>query len=278
MINKPVSRLVLGVAVCAISGATLGAKPGHAASFSFSGSRLAIDSVSLLPENKASNLITDAIAKAGSGDVENTFDGDLAFISEDEARLDGLFEVSSRGVGNRYFGQSDITSDATAEFLVTPEQPFSLDFRAASLLRNVVDTVVERATAFSNISLSLFAPDKTVLQFFDLDATINTSPSDAGINDTLQVATNGQLLSNNRQFIPGANEEIGNVSFLGRFEHSVSEPTLLTLQVNTKNRSCVQAPDTENTCVSVPEASLLLAFPLIMVLGLWGLPRQRESA
>lgn len=270
-------RFCFGIAACAISGLALDASPSQAAAFSFSGSRLSLDNINLLPQVKASTLVSDAIANAGKGDVENNFDGALAFVADTDTRLDGLFEVDTMGAGDRYFGKSTVTSNAFAQFLVTPEQPFSLDFSAVSFLRNTVDTALGRATAFSNISLSLLAPDHSILNFFNLDASVNTHPFDIGNNDALQVATNGQILGSNRQFSPGTHQEIGTVSFFGRFDQAVSQPTLLTLKLSTRNQSCTQAPNAENACVKVPESSFLWAFSLITALGLLVLPRRLRS-
>ena len=221
--------------------------------------------------------MTDAIAKTNQGSVNNDFDGILNFVADEQTRLDGLFEVRSQGEGRGYFGRSEITSNVFAQFLATPQQPFSLDFQIDSLLRNAADTVLERATAKSNLSLSLLAPDQTVLQFFTLDASVNTSPFDQSSNETLQVSTNGQILGSTRQLLPGINEEIGSLSFLGRFDQTVSQPTLLTLRLNTRNQSCTQAPSALDACVKVPETSFLWAFSLVTALGLLVLPRQLGS-
>lgn len=252
--------------------------PGEAASLSFSGSRLSINNVSVLPEVKDSTLVTDAIANTQQGTVDNDFDGNLDFVTEDQTRLDGLFEARSQGDGTGYFGTSKITSNVFGQFLATPQQVFSLDFQISSLLRNTVDTLQERATAKSNFSLSLLAPDESLLKFFVLDAIVNTSPLDQGNNEILQVKTNGQVLDSNRQLLLGADEEVGSISFLGRFEYSVSQPTLLTLRVNTSNTSCIQAPETADACVKVPESSFLWAFSVVTALGLLVLPRQLRSA
>ncbi len=275
---KPISRFCFGVAACAVSGIALTAVPGEAASFSFSGSRLSINNVSVLPKIKASTLATDAIAHTQQGTVDNNFDGSLDFVSKDKTRLDGLFEARSQGDGTRYFGTSDITSNAFGQFLATPQQAFSLDFQLSSFLRNTVDALQERATAKSNFSLSLLAPDGSLLKFFTLDAVVNTSLLDHGSNEVLQVQTNGQILDSNRQLLSGANEEVGNIRFLGQFEHSVLQPTLLTLRVNTRNTSCIQAPETTDACVKVPEASFLWAFSVVTALGLLVLPRQLRSS
>jgi hypothetical protein len=270
------------MATCVLSSITFKVAPVQAAAFSFSGSRLMLDNVSHLPEVKDSTLITDAIANTRQGSANNDFDGNLDFVVADQTRLDGVFETRSQGEGSGYFGRSEITSNAFAQFLATPQQPLSFDFTIASLLRNTVDTVLERATAKSNITLSLLAPDQTVLQFFTLDARVNTSPFDQTNNEALQISTSGQILGSNRQLLPGINdkmgEEIGNISFLGRFEQTVSQPTLLTLQVNTRNQSCIQAPNAEDACVKVPEASFLWAFSLVTALGLLVLPRQLRSS
>jgi len=275
---KPISRFCFGIAVCAASGVALSAAPGEAASFSFSGSRLSIDNVSVLPEVKESTLVTDAIANTQQGTVDNNFDGSLDFVADEQTRLDGLFEARSQGDGTGYFGTSDVTSNVFGQFLATPQQAFSLDFQLSSILRNTVETLPERATAKSNFSLSLLAPDKSLLKFFTLEAIVNTSPLDQSSNEVLQVQTNGQVLDSNRQLLPGTNEEVGNINFLGRFEHSVSQPTLLTLRVNTSNTACIQAPETADACVKVPEASFLWAFSVVTALGLLVLPQQLRSA
>ena len=275
---KPISRFCFGIAACAVSSVALIAAPGEAASFSFSGSRLSIDNVSVLPEVKDSTLVTDAIANTQQGTVDNNFDGSLDFVADEQTRLDGLFEARSQGDGTSYFGTSDVTSNVFGQFLATPQQAFSLDFQLSSILRNTVDTLQERATAKSNFSLSLLAPDESLLKFFTLEAVVNTSPLDQSSNEVLQVQTNGQVLDSNRQLLPGANEEVGNINFLGRFEHRVSQPTLLTLRVNTSNTACIQAPETADACVKVPEASFLWAFSVVTALGLLVLPRQLRSA
>lgn len=291
-VGQATYRLCLGVAACVISAAALEALPAEAAAFSFSGSRLTLDAANAQVQAKDSTLVTDAIALANSSvnspadsaasSVDNTFNGNLDFVSDEKISLDGLFETRSLGEGDRYFGQSQIASNAFAQFLVTPEQPFSLNFQFASFLKNVVDTPVdaltERATAQSSLSLSLLDPNQNVLKFFTLDAKVNTSPFDQINNEALQVITNGQILGSDRQLVGGgdaiATEETGNLSFLGRFDHSVSQPTLLTLQINTRNQSCVQAPSTEDSCVKVPEASMLWAFCLATIVGLGLLPRR----
>lgn len=279
-VSKSVSRFCLGVAACVVSGVGLEAiqaTAAEAAAFSLSGSRLTLDTVGTLPEAKASTLGTDAIAKTQQGTADNFFDGDLAFVADESTRLDGLFEARSLGDGSGYFGQSRITSNAFADFLVTPEQPFALNFQFSTLFQNVVDTVFERATASSSISLSLLDPTQTVLQFFTLDASINTSPADQQRNETLLVNTNGQILADSRQLLPGANQETGTVGFAGSFAHSVSQPTLLTLRVNTVNQSCVQAPNDTDTCVKVPENAGVLPFALVTALGFLFIPRLRDS-
>lgn len=274
--SNPVYRVCFGVAACVVSGFALEA-PAQAAAFSFSGSRLTFDTAGSVSQAKDSTLSTDAIAQTKDGTADNFFDGDLAFVAEESTTLDGLFETRSLGDGSGFFGQSRIASDAFAEFFVTPEQPFSLNFQFASVLQNVVDTVFERATASSSLALSLLDPDQNVLQFFNLDASVNTSPVDQQSNDALFVDTNGQILADNRQLQPGANQEIGNVSFAGSFAHSVSQPTLLTLQVSTVNQSCVQAPNDNDTCVKVPDNAGALPFALVMALGLVFIPRLRNA-
>lgn len=278
MMTQSAYRLGFGIAACVLSSVAFEAGPVQAAAFSFSGSRLTLDNLNRLPEVKDSTLVTDAIAKTKQGSVDNNFDGALDFVADEQTRLDGLFEVRSQGEGTGYFGKSEITSNVFAQFLATPQQPFSFDFQIASLLRNTADTVSERATAKSNISLSLLAPDQTVLQFFTLDASVNTSPFDQSNNETLKISTNGQILGSNRQLFPGTHEEIGSLSFLGRFDQTVSQPTLLTLRLNTRNQSCIQAPSAADACVQVPENSFLWAFSLVTALGLLVLPRQLGSA
>ncbi len=266
------------IAACVLSSVAFRAVPVKAAAFSFSESHLTLNNLNGLPEVKDSTLVTDAIAKTSQGSVNNKFDGTLNFVADEQTRLDGLFEARSQGEGTGYFGKSEITSNAFAQFLATPQQPFSFDFQIASFLRNTADAVLERATAKSNVSLSLLAPDQTILQFFTLDASVNTSPFDQSNNETLQVTTNGQILGSTRQLLPGINEEIGNLSFLGRFDQTVSQPTLLTLRINTRNQSCIQAPSAVDACVQVPETSPLWAFSLVTALGLLFLPRQLGSA
>lgn len=278
MMTQSAYRLGFGIAACVLSGVAFEAAPVQAAAFSFSGIRLTLYNVDSLPEVKDSTLVTDAVAKTNQGSVDNKFDGALNFVTDEQTRLDGLFESRSQGEGTGYFGKSEITSNVFAQFLATPQQPFSFDFQIASLLRNTADTVLERATAKLNVSLSLLAPDQTVLQFFTFNASVNTSPLDQSNNETLQVSTNGQILDSNRQLLLGINEEIGNLSFLGRFDQTVSQPTLLTLRLNTRNQSCTQAPSAVDACVQVPETSPLWAFSLVTALGLLLLPRQLGSA
>ncbi|MGD1899459.1 MAG: hypothetical protein ACFB16_21255 [Phormidesmis sp.] len=276
--SRPVYRFCFGVAAGVLSGFALEAMPAQAAAFSFSGSRLTLDTVSGLPETKASTLGTDAIAQTQQGSADNFFDGNLAFVADESTRLDGLFETRSLGNGDGYFGQSHIAANAFAEFLVTPAQPFALNFQFSSLLQNVVDTVFERATAKSSVSLSLLDPNQTVLQFFTLDASVNTSPVDQQSNEALFVNTNGQILNSNQQLLPGTHQETGNISFAGSFAHSVSQPTLLTLQVTTANQSCIQAPIDSATCAKVPDNSGVLPFALVTALGLLFIPRLRNSS
>ena len=56
-----------------------------------------------------------------------------------------------------------------------------------------------------------------------------------------------------------------------------SQPTLLTLRVNTVNQSCVQAPNDTDTCVKVPDNAGVLPFALVTALGLLFIPRLRDS-
>ena len=276
--TQSIYRLGIGIVVCAMSGVAFEAAPVQAAAFSFSGSRLGLENVSLLPQAKSSTLVTDAIAQTQSGTADNFFDGTLNFVADEETRLDGAFEARSQGQGRGYFGRSQVRSDAFAEFLVTPQQPLSLDFQIATLLRNTAETPSERATAQSTLSLSLLDPEQTVLKFFTLEANVNTSPVDRDSNEALFVDTNGQILGSNSQLLPGATEEIGTFSFLGRFSHTVSQPTLLTLQIDSLNQSCVQAPDASDACVKVPDQSGFWAFGLVSALGLLLLPRRRVAA
>ncbi|MEL6816131.1 MAG: hypothetical protein AAFP03_15185 [Cyanobacteria bacterium J06598_3] len=280
--SNSVYRFCFGVAACVLSGTALEAMPAQAAAFSFSGSRLTFDTPGALPEAKSSILGTDAIAQTKAGTADNFFDGTLTVVADDTVadttRLDGLFETRSLGTGAGYFGQSQVTSNAFADFLVTPEQPFSLNFQFVSFLQNTVDTFFERATARSTVALSLLDPSQTVLKFFTLDASVNTSPVDQQTNEALRVSTNAQLSGNRTQLLPGAHQETGNVSFSGSFFQSVSQPTLLRLQVSTLNQSCVQAPNDNDTCVKVPEPAGLLSFAIVTALGLLFIPRLRTSA
>ncbi len=277
--SQSVYRFCFGIAACAVSsvsGVALKPLPAEAASFSLSGSRLALNTPNALPQTKDSTLTTDAIAQTQQGAADNFFDGTLDFVADEATQLDGLFEVRSLGNGNGYFGQSQITSQASANFFTTPEQPFSLNFQLASRLRNEVDSVFERATARSTVSLSLLDPSQTVLKFFTLDASVNTSPADQLNNESLLVSTNAQIFDGSRQLLPGANQEVGNISFAGGFSHSVLQPTLLTLQVNTLNQSCVQAPTAQNACVRVPDSSRALPFTVVTALGLLFMPKLRQ--
>ncbi|MGB7485380.1 MAG: hypothetical protein WA783_01215 [Phormidesmis sp.] len=278
---QSVYQFCFNMAVCvasgvAISGIALETLPAEAASFSFSGSRLTLDTLNALPQTKASMLDTDAIAQTQRGTANNFFDGTLDFVADETTRLNSGFEARSLGDGSGYFGQAQITSYALADFFVTPDQPFSLNFQFATRLQNQVGAAFERATARSMLSLSLLDQSQSVLKFFTLDASVNTSPIDQQTNESLLMSTNAQIFGNSRQLLPGANQEIGNISFAGGFTHSVSQPTLLTLQVDTLNQSCVQAPNTQETCVKVPDSSGALSFAVVTALGLVFVPKLRQ--
>ncbi len=260
----------------AVSGIFLETLPAKAASFSFSGSRLALDTLNTLPQAKASTLETDALAQTRQGTADNFFDGALDFVADETTQLDGNFEARSLGDGSGYFGQSQIASRAFANFLVTPEQPFSLTFQFATRLQNQVDAAFERATARSAISLSLSDQSQSVLNFFTLDASVNTSPVDQQINESLLVSTNAQIFDSSHQLSPGANREIGDISFAGGFTHSVSQPTLLTLRVDTLNQSCVQAPSPQSACAKVPDSTGALPFAVVAALSLLWVPKLRK--
>lgn len=255
-----------------IAGVAFQAVPAGAATLSLSQTQLILDNFSHTPLSKDSNQTADEVAIAGTGTVNTNVDGTLIFETTPATELNGEFQVQSQGNGERYLGTSTVNSSAFAEFLVEPQQAFSLDFQISATLGNLVDTSIESATALTSIFLTLSGPDQHILQFLTLEASVNTNPLDLIPNDDFAITTSGLISNNTPQFFPGANQEVGLISLSGQLTQNVSQPTLLSLNVTTQNQACVQSPTPTNACIQVPEATSLWALGIFSLM-LGGLVR-----
>lgn len=257
-------KFVLLTSTSIINCMVAGELPVQAATFANSNSLLRIDEFKILPQNPDADSDRDAIAFTGNDEsiVNADGDGTLSFvIDENNTFLDLNFNSNASGEGTDYLGVGFSSSSASSTFLVDANETLSFDFTVSLALESIVDNALDGSiNNFSGVSFALFDDlNDTFLGEFRAIGNLDTNLADSIDNDTITASSNlnFEIASFDDEQLFGGNEESATIDITGNIQQTFTTPTQVRLEANTFNRSCTQAPQTNDPCqrTAVPESN-----------------------
>lgn len=249
----------------------LGELPSNAATLANSEAFLRIDEFSILPQNPDADSNRDAIAFTGNDEsiADGNGDGTLAFvIDNNNAFLDLNFNSNASGEGTDYLGVGLASSFVSSTFFVNSNQTLSFDFTVSLALESIVDSELDESiNNFSDVSFALFNDlNDTFLGEFRAIGNLDTNVADGIDNDTIFATSNlnFNITSFDDQKLFGGNQESASINLTGNIQQTFTNSTQIRLEARTFNRSCTQAPQTNNPCqkTAVPESNSVISIIL----------------
>ena len=240
-----------------------------ASSSSSSGAILNIDNFNIAPQNPSSDTFSQAVAVSGSDNAKATADA-TAYVrfeaNSDSAFLNTAITSKASGSGNNYFGFGESSSFAVGDFFIDASQTLSFDFQVSLDASNKLDSL--NGSSISTFSgVNFFVLDNStdnVVGAFRAISNIDTNLAEGAGNDASFSQTSSNVIlsdiTSNASF--GGNQEFAELSLQGSFTHTFNSATQVRLEVETLNRSCVQAPQTDDPCTRVPEPDNAIALIL----------------
>lgn len=273
LLFKKISQISLVATTSLVSSLFIANKPALAATFSFSETILELNNFSVSPQNPFADSSTKAVAiSGGNGDVvQANAEGSLFFEADsDSAFINTDLYTDVSGEGDDFFGFGESSSLAIGSFSIDPNQILSFDFNLNLYAFNEVDRLLNSSVStFSGVEFLLFDDiTNNLIGDFTAITNLDTNLAENINNDFISVEGSENV------FFEGSSVEDfeGNIEsaelFLeGSFEQFFNNTTQVRLEVASLNRSCVQAPLTDDPCTKVPEPDNAI----ILILGFLGL-------
>lgn len=273
LLLKKISQISLLTTTSIASSFFIANLPAFAATFSFSETILELDNFSVSPQNPFADSSTKAVAFSGEeGDIaQGNAEGSLVFEADSNlAAINADFYSDAFGEGDNLFSFAESSSLAIGSFSIDPNQILSFDFNLNLYAFNEVDSLLDTSVStFSGVEFLLFDDlTNNLLGNFTALTNIDTNLAENINNDFVSVDGSQNV------FFDGSSVEDfeGNIEsaelFLeGSFAQSFDDATQVRLEVATLNRSCVQAPLTDDPCTKVPEPNNTL----VLLFGFLGL-------
>jgi hypothetical protein len=267
-------KLVLATTASIASFMVAGELPSNAATLANSEALLRIDEFNILPKNPDADSNRDAIAFTGNDDsiADANGDGTLAFVIDESNQsntfLDLDFNSNASGEGTDFFALGVSSSLVNSTFVVDSNEILSFDFTVSLALESIVDNVLDGSVKnFSSVSFALFDDlNDTFLGEFRAIGNLDTNLANGIDNDTIFATSNlnFNIISFDDEQLFGGNQELASIDLTGNIQQTFTNPTQVRLEARTFNRSCTQAPQTEDPCIktTVPESNLVIGLIL----------------
>lgn len=246
--------------------------PAKAATFSFSESTLSLNSFSINPQNPSadSNRETIAVSTDELDFADAIAEGTISVLADsDSAFVDTDFFTDVFGEGNSFFGFGESSSLTLVDFSLDPDEILRFDFQASLDIFNDFDSLTDGSiSTFSEVTFSLFDDNTNeLLGNFTANSNIDTNLLTVD-NDFISVDSSSNVAFEDNSFEDfEGNIEEAQLFVGGSFEYSSTSATQVRLEVATLNRSCVQAPITDDPCTRIPEPDNAVA----LIFGFLGL-------